>query len=187
MRGLFCYSTHFISSNHLNLVMHSNLDPLIDKFVPISNNSQFPRVCHRYGKTHRFRVTGFVGMGTVLNLAYPHITVYPCHGITGMLWVYYHMVRIILLFFLSYLIVVFVVNSLCHPWHNQIWLCCCAYIQFTSHHQTPTSHSHSHPTSKQSELKFYISKTNQQILCRLMIHIKVSILINMYVLILYLI
>ena len=65
------------------------------------------RVCHGYGKTRGFRVTGFAGMGTVLNLAYPCITAYPCHGITGMLRVYYHRLRIILLSFLSYLVVFF--------------------------------------------------------------------------------
>jgi hypothetical protein len=44
-----------------------------------------PRVCHGYGKTRGFRVTGFAGTGTVPDLAHPRITAYPCHGITGML------------------------------------------------------------------------------------------------------
>jgi hypothetical protein len=66
------------------------------------------RVCHGHKKTHEFKVTGFAGTDTVLNLAYP------CHGITGMLQVYYHRLRIILLFFLSYLVVFFPVNSLYH-------------------------------------------------------------------------
>ena len=42
------------------------------------------RVCHGYGKTRGFRVTGLAGTGMVPDLAYPHITAYPCHGITGM-------------------------------------------------------------------------------------------------------
>jgi hypothetical protein len=46
------------------------------------------RVCHVYGKTRGFRVTGFAGMGTVPNLAYPRITAYPCHSVTGLLRVF---------------------------------------------------------------------------------------------------
>jgi hypothetical protein len=42
------------------------------------------RVWHGYGKTHGFEVTGLAGTGTVSDLAYPRITMYLCHGITGM-------------------------------------------------------------------------------------------------------
>ena len=41
------------------------------------------RDCHGYRKTHRFEVTGFAGMGTVINFDTPWHTAYLCHGITG--------------------------------------------------------------------------------------------------------
>ena len=53
--------------------------------VDESNQAQgLISVWHGYGKTRGFEVTGLAGTGTVSDLAYPRITVYPCHGITGM-------------------------------------------------------------------------------------------------------
>jgi hypothetical protein len=42
-----------------------------------------PRDCHRCEKTHGFEVTGFAGMGTVLDFSTPQHTAYPYRGITG--------------------------------------------------------------------------------------------------------
>ena len=41
------------------------------------------RVCHSYGKTHRFKVTVFAGMGMVPDLANPHLSRHLWHGVTG--------------------------------------------------------------------------------------------------------
>ena len=56
------------------------------------------RVWPRYGNTHGDWVTGTTGTGTVLVFGTPRHTVYPYHGITGILRVYYNRVSINLLF-----------------------------------------------------------------------------------------
>ena len=74
------------SSTHPKLihVPEAQLSYLLPSPAVLDQDVRLGSVWHGYGKTRGFEVTGLAGTGTVSDLAYPRITAYPCHGITGM-------------------------------------------------------------------------------------------------------
>ena len=109
------------------------------------------RDCHRYRKPRGFEVTGFAGMGMVVEFSTLRHTAYPYCGIMGIQWIYYNMVSIFLKLIFSHIWSLFVIVS-----HRDATkyghASCMSSVLFTL---TLTQ-----PASKQSKLHFYILKTN---------------------------
>jgi hypothetical protein len=85
MNGRQCYDPSNITTTLTLQTLHEGADSskrnrsrltLLQPIVELRDR-------HGYGKTRGFRVTGHAGTGTVLDLAYPDHTAYPCHGIAG--------------------------------------------------------------------------------------------------------